>query len=374
MAEATLPLDPVLQVAGLTVLSFLTASVVSVAYRWYVRDRIPAGVALLAGVSAVALYLNTRGALGQVVAGQTGYLAWEAVVFNSLSFLLGALVTPVGRRVGDRLAVSVMAMAGSRVVEGEVSGFVGTVGRLVSVTLPETIHDIDGYDPASDAVKEALGGKTLLFPRRGGRAELEKRLRSRIKDDYDVGYVDVDVAADGTVEYLALGRRVAGIGPTLGPGGAAVAVEADPPNAASAGDVVQVWKTDEERRRVATGEVRGVADDVVTLALDEADARTLAGNRYRLVTLPSEPTVDREFAALLRAAEETMAAIRVDAGSELVDTTVGDLGATVVAVKPSDEPVEPVPPRSRALVAGDLVYVVASPAAIRQLEERAAGT
>ncbi|UWG48795.1 TrkA, K+ transport system, NAD-binding component [Halanaeroarchaeum sp. HSR-CO] len=374
MVAEVVSLEPVLRVAGLIVLSFLTAALVAVAYRWYVRVRVPGGVALLAGVSAVALYLNTRGALGQVVAGQTGYLTWEAVVFNSLSFLLGALVTPLGRRGGDRLAVSVMAMAGSQIVEGEVSTLVGTVGRLVSLSLPETIHDIDGYDPASEGVKDALAGKTLLFPRRGGRPELENRLRARIKDDYDVGYVDLDVAPDGTVEYLALGRRVAGIGPTLGPGGAAVAVEADPPNAASAGDVVQVWKTGAEKRRVATGEVRGVAGDVVTLALDETEARTLAGNRYRLLTLPSEPTADREFAALLRAAEETMAAINVDPGSQLVDATVGDLGATVVAVKPTEDAVDPVPPMSRPLAAGDLVYVVASPATIRQLEERAAAT
>lgn len=373
MAAVMVGLDPVVRVAGLTVLSFLTAALVSIAYRWYVRVRIPGGVALLAGVSSVALYLNTRGALGQVVAGQTGYLTLEAVVFNSLSFLLGGLVTPLARRGGDRLAVSVMAMAGSKIVEGEVSNLVGTVGRLVSLTLPETIHDIDGYDPASDAVKDALSGKTLLFPRRGGRPELETRLRARIKDDYDVGYVDLDIADDGTVEYLALGRRVAGIGPTLGPGGAAVAVEADPPNGASAGDVVQLWKTGEKKHRVATGELRGVADDVVTVALDETEARTVAGNRYRLLTLPSEPTADREFAALLRAAEETMAAVQVATGSDLVDATVGDLGATVVAVKPGDEPIQAVPPRSRPLAAGDLVYVVASPSTIRQLEERATG-
>lgn len=367
-------LQPVVLVAGMTALSFLTAAAVSVAYRWYVRDRIPAGVALLAGVSVVALYLNTRGALGQVVAGETGYLAWNAVVFNSIAFLLAGLVTAIGRGGGDRLAMSAMAMAGTRIVEGEVSGLVSRVGRLVSVTLPETIHDIDGYDPVSEAVKTTLAGRTLLFPRRGSRAELETRLRARLKDDYDVGYVDVDLATDGTVEYLALGRRVAGIGPTLGPGAGVVAVEADPPNAASAGDAVQLWETGERTRRVATGEVRGVADDVVTLALDEQDARAVAGNRYRLLTLPDDPTVDREFATLLRAAEETMAAIQVSPGSALLAETVGDLGATVVAVKPAEGSVEPVPVRDRSIDAGDLVYVVGSPAAIRQLEERAAGT
>ncbi|MFB6132232.1 MAG: potassium transporter TrkA [Halanaeroarchaeum sp.] len=374
IADVSIALVPVLEIVSLAILSVLVSGAVAVGYRWYARDRIPGGVAVLAGVSAVALYLNTRGALGQVAAGQTGLLAWEAVAFNSVSFVLAALVAVVGRRGGDELAVGVMAMAGSRAVEGEVTRLVGAVGRLVTVTLPDQVHDIDGYDPASDDVKDTLAGKTFVFPRVGDREELAKRLRARIKDDYDVGFVDVDLAPDGTVSYLALGRRVAGIGPTMGPGTAAVAVEADPPFSAGAGDVVQVWERGDEPRRVATAEIRGVANDVVTLALDEQDARTLAGNRYRLLTLPSEPTAERAFATLLRASEETMAAIRVAARSDLVEASVADLGATVVAVKPADAAVEPVPSRARELAAGDVVYVLGDPSRLRQLETRAAAT
>jgi len=374
MAVALPVVDPVLGVVGLTLLSLLVAAVVAIAYRWYVRERVPAGVTLLAGVSAVALYLNTQGALRQVVEGQMQLLAWESVLFNTLAFVLSALVTVVGQRGGDRLAVSVGAMVGTRELEGEVSTLVRTVGRLLTVTLPEQIDDIPGYDPASPAVKETLAGKTLIFPRSVTVDELQTRLRARIKDDYDVGYVDVDVTDDGTVEYLALGQRVAGIGPTLGPGTAAIAIEADPPNATSAGDVVQLWHRDDEWRRVGTAEVRGVAGDVVTVALDEEDARTLAGNTYRLVTLPSAPSAEREFAGLLRAAEETMAAIRVDPSSDLVDTTVGDLGVTVVAIKPEATSIEAAPARSRPLAANDLVYVVAKPATIRRLEASAADT
>lgn len=373
MAVLSAELLPVVRVLGLTALSLLVSGAVAVAFRWYARSRLPLGVSLLAGVSAVALYLNTQGALGQVVAGQTGYLVWEAVLFNSLAFLLGGLVTPVGRLAGDRLALAVMAMAGARELEGEVSGFVRTVGRLTAVTLPEAIDDIPGYDPAGEDVKAALAGTTLLFPRRVTVDELRTRLRGRIKDDYDVGFVDVEVTAEGEVTYFALGRRVAGIGPTLGPGAAAVAVEADPPNAAGPGDVVQLWTDDGGWRRVATAEVRGVADDVVTVVLDEQEARTLAGGRYRLVTLPAAPDDEKAFAGLLRAAEETMAAIRIAEGSDLEATTVGGVGATVVAVKAAGEPIEPIPARSRPLAVGDLVYVVAKPASIRQLEAAAGG-
>lgn len=374
MIAAVVPaLDTMVGIVGLGLLSLFVAGAVAVVYRWYVRDRIPAGVTLLAGVSAVALSLNTQGALGQVAAETPGFLAWEAVLFNSIAFLLAALVTPVGQRVGDRLALSVMAVVGTRELEGEVSRFVRAVGRLTAVTLPQSIDDIAGYDPASEDVKDALAGKTLLFPKRLTVEDLQTRLRARIKDDYDVGYVDVEVAADGTVEYLALGRRVAGIGPTLGPGAGAIAVEADPPNAAAAGDVVQLWHRDGDWSRAATAEVRGVAGDVVTVALDEQEARAVAGRSFRLVTLPSTPNVERAFADLLRAAEETMAAVEVAPESDLAGSTVGDVGGTVVAVKPADAAIEAIPARSRPLAPGDLVYLVADPATIRQLET-AAGT
>ena len=56
MVQDPLSIGPVIRVVGLTLLSLVTSMTVSIAYRWYVRDRIPGGVALLAGVSAVAIY------------------------------------------------------------------------------------------------------------------------------------------------------------------------------------------------------------------------------------------------------------------------------------------------------------------------------
>ena len=375
MAVASELLPGLIGVLGLTLLSGLVATLVAMLFRWYVNDRVPAGVSLLAGLSAVALYLNTRGALGAVVEGQVGYLAPDAIVFNTVAFLTSAAVTPAGQRIGDRLATSSAAFSGAAVVEGEVSQFVTTVGRLGVVTLPETIEDIDGYDPVAADVKSSLAGKTFIFPRRLTVAELRTRLSNRLKDDYEVGYVDLEFAGDGSVEYLALGRRIAGIGPTLGPGAAAVAVEADPPNSAGAGDLVQVWSTDgDSPSGVATAEIRGVAGDVVTLALDEHDATDVAGGSYRLLTLPAERRPDREFAGLLRSADETMAAVEVEADTALVGTTIGDLGATVVAVKPASRGVQPVPQRSRIVEAGDVLYVVARPDAIRRLEAGSAAT
>lgn len=356
---------------GLGVLGFLVAAAVSVVYRWYFRDRVPAGLAVLAAVSAVALYLNTQSAVSQVLEGQSQLFEWNVVLFNSAAFALAAAVGPVAQRTGDRVAVSAFAAFGMREVAGEVSELVQVVGRVVAVTLPEDVEDIPEYEVVDDDVKRSIAGKPLVFPRRLTVDELRDRVVNRLKDDHDVGYVDLDLEPDGTVTYLGVGRRPAGIGPTLGPGAAAVAVTADPPNAASAGDAVQVWDTEGSPERVAIGEVRATAGDTVTLALDEADAERVAGGDYRLVTLPSEPGADREFATLLRVADETMAAVRLDPGSPLVDRTVGEVDANVVAVRPAGGGVVAIPPRSRTLDAGDTLYLVARSEVVRRLESEA---
>ena len=142
---------------------------------------------------------------------------------------------------------------------------------------------------------------------------------------------------------------------------------------AGPGDTVQLWRDDPEPKRVATGELRGVAGDAVTVALDESDAERLTDEGgYRLVTLPAEPQADREFASLLRNADETMASVTVGTGSDLDGSTVGEVGAVVAAVRPAAGSVQPIPPRAYAFGPGDLVYLVGRPGAIRRFEAAAA--
>jgi hypothetical protein len=357
------------------VVAALVTAGAALAYRWYFRTEIPEGVTALLGVSVVALYLNTT-SLGSVAIGDNpALLAPESVFFNLVSLGVAAVMAPAGRYAGDRLAVDVFALSGAKQLEGELSGIVRAVGRFTAVTLPpaDEIGDMDTYDPVSPEKKAELAGTTLLFPRKLSEPELRERLVGRIKDEYGVGYVDADLEADGTVEYFAVGSRAAGLGPTLAPGSAAVAVSADPPNNATVGDTVQLWRDDPEPKRVATGELRGVAGDAVTVALDESDAERLTDEGgYRLVTLPAEPQADREFASLLRNADETMASVTVGAGSDLDGSTVGEVGAVVAAVRPAAGSVQPIPPRAYAFGPGDLVYLVGRPGAIRRFEAAAA--
>jgi hypothetical protein len=361
----------VAQMGGLTILAATLAAVTAAVYRWYVRETVSGGLALLVGLSGVAVYLNTTTALGQVIAGSTAPTDAEQALFNIAAFCIAAGGAAAGKRVGDQFATDVLLGDSRTDVDGDVGRLVQSVGRVISVELPQDIDDVTGYDPIPAETAEKLAGRTFLFPKRLTLAELRERLIHRLKTDYAVGHVDVELADDGSIEYLALGSRAAGIGPTLPPATNAVAIRADPAFAASAGDLVQVWETT-PMRRVLTAELRGVADETVTVAIDAADTPKLDPNEeYRLVTLPVTDRPDREFASLLRAADETFSSVTVEAGSPLHGLPVGALDLAVVAIEPEGEQPRTLPEPSDILAPGDIVFAIARPDALRRLERAA---
>jgi hypothetical protein len=367
----TVPTDPVnaaLQLAGVLVLSGVTTAVVAVAYRTYTRERFPAGLATLVGLAATALYRQSVSLLGQLsTPGAGGWLFTpETVGYNLLALGVAAVGAPLGRSIGDRVAADVVAVAGAREVDADLGRVARAVGRVRAVQLPASVRDMDGYDPVPAETKTALAGKQLLFPRRLTDQDLTERLAVRLKEDYDVGHVDVEVA-DGAVTYLAVGSRAAGVGHTLAPGTAAVAVQAASPPGAGPGDLVRVWRADADER-VLVAELRGVVDGVATLVVDETDATVLdATSDYRLTALSTSPRADREFATLLRAADESLGVRRVEPDDDLVGRSIGSIDATVVAVRAADGPVESVPARSRTIAAGDAVYLLGRPELLRRL-------
>ncbi|MFB6300630.1 MAG: potassium transporter TrkA [Halobacteriales archaeon] len=384
------------RIIGMFLLSGLIATVGAIVYRWYVGETIPEGLAVLFGLTGVAIYLNTTTALGQVIGGTAGLLDLETALTNVLTFLFATGSAFGGRRVGDRFVRAGILISGARELDTEVGQLVRAVGRVITVTLPDDIDEIEnieGYDPVPQATKEALVGKTLVFPRRLTVEELRSRFTTRLKDDYGIGHVGVELTPNGTIEYLAVGSRAAGIGPTLPRGMVATAITADPAFAATSGDAVQIWRpatttnqtvdgsetengpTPATAERIATGELRATVGDVVTLALDESDAAAIdPTTTYRLVTLPTAPRADQEYASLLRAADETIGVMTVSEHSDLVGASIGAVDATIVAVKPTEAPIEPIPTRSHVLAAGDTIYAVARPELLRRLEAAASGS
>lgn len=367
----------VVRAVAFAVSAAVAGGVVGIVYRWYVRERVADGLAVLVGLSVVAIYLNTAGALSEVIGGDIELLAVETAVFNTITFVLAGGAAVAGSRLGDRIGAGLFAVSGGKRLDQDVSRIVRTVGRVTTVRVPDEIEDIAGYDPVDTATKEKLAGQTLVFPRRLTVEELRSRLKDRLRTDYGVGHVDIDITDEGTIEYLALGSRESGIGVTLPPGSAVVAVRADPPNNASPGDSVEVWTdgdptTETKPQRVTTAELRGAVDDVVTLAMDEPDAKRLdTERRYRLVTLPVEARADREFAAQLRSAEETMGAATVAEDSALVGSSVDALDVTVVAVRAVDGDVIAIPTRERTIGVGETIYSIGRPDRLRKLEAAA---
>lgn len=362
------------QVLAMVALAGGLGAGVGLVHRWYARRRVAVGLTVLVGLSGVAVVLNTTATLGTVIGGTPvpgrDPLSPATATVNVVTVLLSGVAAAGGGRAGDRLGEGVFALSGATRLEADVSAVVKAVGRVVTVTLPEEIEDMEGYDPVPEETKRRLAGQTLVFPRRLTVEELRERLVARLTDDYDVGHVDVDVTRDGTVEYLAAGSRQAGLGPTLPPGTAATAVRADPAFATGAGDLVALYRDGE---RVTTAEVRGTAGDVVTVATDAADAERLdPGTRYRLVTLPVESRADREFVTLLRAARETMGSVAVTEGG-LAGRTVGSVEG-IVAIRGPDGALTTIPPRDRVLAAGESAIVIAAPARIRELEALGGGS
>ena len=356
---------------GLAILAAAVAATVAAIFRWYVKARVPVGLAVLGGLAIVAIYLNTSTALGQVIGGARGLLDLETAMVNITIFAAAALASYGGNLAGDRLARE-FALAGAGEFEEDVGRLVRAIGRAIVVTLPDEIEDIEGYDPVAEATKSDLAGKSFVFPRGLTVDQLRERLITRLREDHGVGHVGVELTRDGTVEYLALGSRAAGLGPTLAPGTAATAITADPPNAASAGDTVQVWSTGAEPSRLLTAELRAAADDIVTLAADLADADRLDPEvRYRLVTLPAEARVDREFASLLRNADETMDVVTIAEGSPLAGAPVGSLDLAVIARRPTEGSIDAIPPRSTIISAADTLYALGRPEALRRLQAAA---
>ncbi len=359
------------ELVWLAILAAAIAGTAAAVYRWYVRESIPAGLSLLLGLAGVTVYLNTSRALGQVMGGSTLPTEREVALFNVAAFALATGSAVLGRRVGERVGSNVALRSSVDGVERDIGRLVETVGRVVAVELPRDIDDVVGYDPVPEETKETLAGRTFLFPQRLTVADLHDRLVSRLKSDYAVGHVDLELAADGTVEHLALASRAAGIGPTLPPETNALAIRADPAFAASAGDLVQVWETD-PARRLLTAELRGVAGDTVTVAIDAADTTKVdPRTEYRLVTLPVEDRPDREFVSLLRAADETCSSVTVEAGSPLEGLPAGALEPTVVAANRDDGTPVVLPEPGHRLAPGEAVFAIGPPEALRRLETAA---
>lgn len=360
-------LGALFRVIGLALLAGFVTFTVAFIFRLKARIELPEGPTVLLGLGTVALYLNTRLAFVQFIGEDANPLSLAEALLNVSIFLLAGVASYGGRSLGHQTAMKEGWTWGS--LQPDISPIIRATGRFITVTLPETIHDIEGYDPVPEETKDALSGETLDFPRGLSHVDVTEQLVARLKTKHHVGYVDLDVDAQGVVKHLALGQRAVGLGPTLPPGTAAIAVRSDPPFSASPGDTVQLWKDEDVPERVGTGELRATVDgNVATVAMDETIAHRIdPETRYRLMTLSADAYPDREFAAILRRGEETMSIVEITEGSSMQGVPIGALDLTVIAVRSADGVVGTLPTRERPLEVGDRVFAIGRPDRLRKL-------
>lgn len=367
-------LDPSLltvfyRIVGLALFAAAVSAGISFLFRWRTRTQLPEGPALLLGLGAVAVYLNTRIALVQFLGADGEVLTTSAIAVNLSIFAASTITAAAGWQLGDRFGQSERFRPS---LQPNFSPLVRATGRSITIDLPDEIENIEGYDSVSRKTREAIAGKSYTFPRGMTVGQLQAELVTRLKTDHEVAHVDVDLTVEGTVEFLAVGGRATGIGPTLPPDATATAITADPAFSASAGDTVQIWDGD---TRAGTAELRGVAGRTATVSgqpaiIDELDPE----REYRLMTLPADERVDRLFAGMLRRADETMSAFTVSEGATLDGERVGRLGLPVIAIEQAEGSTTTLPTDDRVIEADERLFVVGHPSHLRRVEAAATGT
>ena len=116
------------QIGGLATAATVLALVAAFLFRWYANQRAPTGITMLVGLTAVAVYLNTRSALGNAISGAAA-LSSTGVLFNVVAFAVAGFGSAVGARIGDRLAAPsrIRWVTALESFTGEVSGEAQTV-------------------------------------------------------------------------------------------------------------------------------------------------------------------------------------------------------------------------------------------------------
>lgn len=271
---------------------------------------------------------------------------------------------------GDHLACGVFDTVAVD-ASGPVADRLRSAGQAVALTLPETIDDADGYRPVGDDIKQRPEGRTVLLARTLSPAERRTRLRRRLEDDFDLGYVAPEFAADGSVASLAVGEQQTGLSATLPPDRVAVSIRAAYPPVVSTGDPVEVWTADADSSQlVATGTLRASSETVATLVVDEDDATAFThGKTYRLTVQPASASDATELVSAIRFADETVTVTTVVADGPLKGEFVEWIPGTVLAIE-RDEDVIARPAATETVRAGDTVYVLATPETLRHLCSR----
>ncbi|NHN41146.1 potassium transporter TrkA [Halorubellus sp. JP-L1] len=333
---------------------------------------------------------------------------------------------------GDRLGVTLpKRFSLRRLRERTLSGEALDVFGGVTVTVTDTVGDVEGYPPLPADLRSRIAESTWSFPGDLPLSELELRLAERLKTEFDLADASVTVDSRGRAT-VAAAPPTGGLSRTVPKGKRAVSVAALLPTGVARGDtVIAQTSTGPVTGTVVSARTTGddppepraslapVEEDVltdggadaaeasvatptapttdggegrVTLAVDRADAAALLRASRARVHVTSRGTHrEYELVSLLRRAGNRFRRVTVRADGALDGTTIGEAGVrdaygvAVLAVRESgtsggatpkdgssDRRWAFSPTGSVALSAGDELFVVGRPDALAAFVEAAA--
>jgi len=363
-------------------------------------------------------------ALGGTLAGVTGGLmglidpqlagSWTGIT-AILVILMGCLWA---HSQGDKLGaatprrLTLRSLRESR-LSTELAERVDSYGQI-RIRPTGEIHDIEGYPPLPEALREQLRAGSWTFPGDLPVSELERRVETRLTTDHDLAEVSVEIDNGGRAE-IAAAPSVAGLSRRVPPGRRAVSIRTLLPTGVARGDSVTVSLPDRDvtgpvvsARTAGTeasadptspvtgheaGDEAAGGDDEdagrpraatttggegqVTVAVPPGDARAIVRSEFAPVVVHSRGK-QREYEAigLLKRHGNRFRRVTLGPESRFSGTTIGSTGIRdaygvgILAIRRATERL--VAPRGATeLLAGDTLIIVGKPAELRAFEEAA---
>lgn len=258
---------------------------------------------------------------------------------------------------GDKLGASLpkhlsIRKLRERTLSRDVVELVGGRGQ-VTVTIAGQIEDMEGYPPLSQELRDDIRGRTWTFPADLPLSELESRFADKLRSEYDLADVSVQIDERARATVVAAPPS-SGVSKRVPSGRRAVSVAALIPTGLARGDEVTLYaegdairgtvvsaqssipagnsplESDggepEERPETApTAPTTDGGDGRITVATTrEAATRLLSIDRAHVVVRSRGSRREFELISLLRRAGKRFQRVTVGEESELVGQTLGE--------------------------------------------------
>lgn len=233
----------------------------------------------------------------------------------TVAIVIVLMMTLYAHSMGDKLGVQTpkrlsIRRLTERTLSTDVIELVGGRGE-VRVTVAGDVGDIEGYPPADDALREAIRTGSWSFPADIPLPELESRVVDRLRTEYDLTAVDIelDERARATVAVApplgAVSKRVAS-------GERAVSVPALVPTGVARSDHVTVVAGEDRYDGTVVAASSGTKPKKTEKAA-ETTAPAVEGESEPAEAKPATPTTDGGEGRVTVSVSRTAAAALLDA-------------------------------------------------------------